>query len=67
MRCDLVAQGSGNGRSPVLTSPKKKNYRNANFPVDDEGRTYHLGTKASCAQSRSCFGQSARGRQCPAP
>jgi hypothetical protein len=29
----------------MLTAVKKKNYKNANFPVDEEGRTYHLGTK----------------------
>ena len=42
----VLAKGEGsNGRAPVLVPAHKKNYKNANFPVDEEGRTYHLGTK----------------------
>ncbi|GAB4817801.1 hypothetical protein N2152v2_004847 [Parachlorella kessleri] len=46
VHCTVLAKGDGsNGRAPVLVPAQKKNYRNANFPVDEEGRTYHLGTK----------------------
>lgn len=38
------AAGRAASRSTVLR-PQKSNISDANFPVDAEGRTYHLGTK----------------------
>ncbi len=39
---------AGNGDSPLgdmVIGRLKPTYKNANFPTDAEGRTYHLGTK----------------------
>mmetsp|Transcript_11383 Transcript_11383/g.24464 ORF Transcript_11383/g.24464 Transcript_11383/m.24464 type:complete len:371 (-) Transcript_11383:889-2001(-) len=42
-----LSRGQTSVRSQALndSAPKKVSYTNANFPVDAEGRTYHLGTK----------------------
>eukprot|EP00887_Chlorella_sp_A99_P005428 scaffold1.g5428.t1 len=40
--------GNGNGAGPARRAPRrapKRDMRDANFPMDAEGRTYHLGVK----------------------
>ncbi|EFN59386.1 hypothetical protein CHLNCDRAFT_137869 [Chlorella variabilis] len=46
--CSAVAEQDAAGRAAsrsTVLRPQKSNISDANFPVDAEGRTYHLGTK----------------------
>ncbi len=48
--CIAHAAGAATGNGKVAQNGKLAagtGFRNANFPVDGEGRTYHLGTKVS--------------------
>lgn len=42
----LANDGSLQGQDPILHIGKTQ-FQNANFPMDEQGRTYHLGTKVS--------------------
>ena len=42
----LAKDGSLQGQDPILHIGKTQ-FQNANFPMDEEGRTYHLGTKVT--------------------
>lgn len=40
----LAKDGTLQGQDPILHIGKTQ-FQNANFPMDEQGRTYHLGTK----------------------
>ena len=42
----LAKDGSLQGQDPILHIGKTQ-FQNANFPMDEQGRTYHLGTKVN--------------------
>ncbi len=47
----LLHTGSSQDTDPILHIGKTQ-FQDANFPMDDQGRTYHLGTKVfSCPLS----------------
>ena len=50
----LLHNGTSSGYDPILHIGKTQ-FEDANFPMDDQGRTYHLGTKVDlswCQQSK---------------
>ena len=49
----LLHNGSSQDTDPILHIGKTQ-FQDANFPMDDQGRTYHLGTKVRFCLLSSC-------------